>query len=359
MPMKIDNRLPIKNTATDKTSAQPQNNTTAKPANALALTAGTIVKGTVLEYTGDGKALLDIGGRTVTAQTLVTLKPGSELLLEVKEGGTTPWLALAGKKGVAQEIVRLLFTEGANLTKAVALLTGSEKTATPSTLPPALLEAINNLHQEVAATATGDKAETNKLTQLLALLRPTDTQTSPAPLGQRISSTLQQLAGQIDSDRAPATELQTMAKFLDAHQQLNAHHAGKPPDFLLFPCFFAGNAGWGEWMFQMEEENGKGEEKQTTCSIDFFLQMSQLGDIRLKVFLKDSTIRGDFFVGTDSARTHLNKTLPQLVTILEGHDYHPVSLTVHPSAENLFHSFKRELEEKTNLKPFALIDVTA
>lgn len=359
MAIKIDSRLPINNSAaTNTTAATPTDNAAAKPGNVLALTAGTIVKGTVLEVTGDGKALLDIGGRTVTAQTVVSLTPGSEILLEVKEGGATPWLALAGKKGVAQEIVRLLLTEGATLGKAVTLLTGSGEQAVPP-LPSALLEALNSLQQDVAAKATDGQAATDKLTQLLALLRPTGKQPSPdASLGHRISSTLAQLATLPDSDRAPLSELQTMARFLDAHQQLNAHHADKPPDFLLFPCFFAGNAGWGEWIFQMEE-NGKEEEKQTTCTIDFFLQMSRLGDLRLKVFLQESNLRGDFFVGEETVRSHLLDTLPQLVTILEGHGYQPVSLTVHQAAENLHHAFKKELEAKTNLRPFALIDVTA
>ena len=360
MPMKIDSRLPIKTTvATDKTSATSANNTTPKPGSGLALTAGTIVKGTVLEITGDGKALLDIGGRTVTAQTMVVLEPGSELLLEVKEGGATPWLALAGKKGAAQEIVRLLLTEGANLAKAVTLFTGTEKPPNPALLPASLLEALNSFRQEVGARATGGQAETDKLRQLLTLLRPTGRQPSPDnSLDRRLSTTLEQLATQLDSNRSPTSELKTMAKFLDAHQQLNARQPGNPPDFLLFPCFFAGNAGWGEWLFQMED-GGKGEDKQTTCAIDFFLQMSRLGDVHLKVFLQGEGLRGDFFVAKEAVRSHLTNALPQLVTILEGHGYQPVSLTVRQSTENLLHSFKKGLEEKTNLRSFTLIDVTA
>ena len=358
--MKINNSLPTKTGPTaPKATEVKTTDAITKPGSNLALTAGSIVKGTVLEITGDGKALLDIGGRTVTAQTLVPLKPNTELLLEVKEGGTTPWLTLAGKKGVAQEIVRMLFSEGANLAKAANLLTGAGDQPAAKPLPAALLEALNNLKQQVGDKATGAQAETTKLTQLLALLRPTGKQpVAEASLGRQLSETVTQLASQVDGDRSPVSELKAMAKLLDAHQQLNAQQPGNQPDYLLFPCFFADGNGWGEWMFQMES-GGKGEETQTTTSIDFFLQMSSLGDVHLKVFMQGEELRGDFFVGEEEVRSHLTDALPQLTAILEGHGYKPISLTVHQSTENLLHTFKKELEEKARLRPFALVDVTA
>ena len=364
MHMKINNQLPTKSSPTPaKTTEAQTSGAAAKPAGNLALTAGEIVKGTVLEITSDGKALLDIGGRTVTAQTLVPLKANMELLLEVKEGGTTPWLAPAGKKGVAQEIIRMLFSEGANIAKAATLLTetGAKPAAAP--LPPAILEALNNLQQEIGDKATGAKAEPHKLAQLLAHLSPTGKNaTAIKSLGRQLAETVEQLAAKADNDHPAISKLKTMAKLLDAHQQLNAQQpaqqAANQPEFLLFPCFFAGDNGWGEWLFQMES-GGKGDEKQTTTSIDFFLQMSRLGDVHLKVFMQGEGLRGEFFVEEESVRSHLKDALPQLTAILEGHGYKPISLTVRQSTENLFHSFKKELEEKASLRPFALVDVTA
>ena len=343
------------NVTESKTTATPAN----KPGNALALTTGSIVKGTVLEITGDGKALLNIGDRTITAKTMVPLQPNTELLLEVKEGGTTPWLVLAGKKGVAQEIVRLLFSEGANIAKAATLLTNGNAGTDTKPLPASILEALNNLQHEIGSKAAGAQAEPNKLAQLLALLRPTGkTQNQASDLNQQLSKTITQLASQLDKNQSPASELKTLSKLLDAHQQINAHQPTNQPEYLLFPCFFAEGNGWGEWMLQMEDK-GKGEDKQTTCSIDFYLQLSRIGDVHLKVFMQGEGLRGDFFVGEEDVRSHLNDALPQLAEILEGHGYKPVSLTVHQSTENLLHSFKKGLEKKAQLRPFALVDVTA
>lgn len=357
--MKIDPQNPIKAQGTTTKAVAATTTDAKQPAGKPTLVAGTIIKGSVLEITSDGKTLLDLGGRTVTAQTTVPLKPGTELLLEVKKGGTLPWLTPAGKKGVAQEIVRLLFTEGADLTKAANLLASGGNQSAPPSLPASLLAALANFSQEVGDKATGSQADPNKLTQLLALLRPTGKQPAPSPsLSQQLTETVERLAPHLGHDQSPVSELKVMAKFLDAHQQLNANQPGTPPNYLLFPCFFSGNAGWGEWMLQMEAGD-KGQEEKETCSIDFFLQMSRLGDMHLKVNIQGEGLRGDFFVGEKSARSHLTEALPQLTTILEGHGYQPVSLAVHQSTENMLHTFKKKLEEKTNLRPFALVDVTA
>ena len=357
--MKIYNRFPTK-TSPQSTKTEAIK-TTAPSGNVenLALKAGSIIKGTVLEIIADGKALLDVGGRTITAQTMVPLKPNTELFLEVKEGGATPWLTLAGQKGIAQEIIRLLFGEGINITKAADLLTGSGETNAASTLPTDLLETLNNIRQEIGARSIGNQAETEKLTKLASLLRPNGKQSAPASetIAKQLSETVKIFASRLGDDHPAVKQLESMTRLLEAHQQINVPQSGNQPDYLLFPCFFAESNGWGEWMYQMTSE-GKGEEKQPACAIDFFLQMSRLGDIHLKVLLQGENLRGDFYVGEESTRSHLAKALPQLGSILEGLGYRP-SLTATHSTENLLNSFKKNLEEKAGLRPFSLVDITA
>ncbi len=355
--MKIDNRIPTK---PDAAPPKPSGTTpaeTGKPGGGLSLTAGTLLKGTVLEITPDGKALLDIAGRTVTARTMVPLKPGAELYLEVKEGGTMPWLTPADRKGGAQEIIRLLFTEGANLAKATTLLTGAGE---PTSAPPTpLLEALAAARGAIGDTATGGQAESGKLIQLLALLRPIGGQpAAEPPLGQKLSAAADRLAAQLGPDHASANEIKALSRLLEAHQQINAQPAGNQPDFLLFPCFFTGEAGWGEWLFSMETGGGE-DAGEPPCAIDFFLRMSRLGDVRLKVLLQGEGLRGDFLVGEETVRSHLADAIPELTAILTGHGFQPVALTARRSAENLLHAFRKELETKARLRPFALVDLTA
>lgn len=233
--------------------------------------------------------------------------------------------------------------------------------AQPATavLPASLLEALDNLHQIMAPRAIDGHADANKLSQQLDLLRPQGKETLLNPkLEQQLHETTKQLAAQLGDDHPSVNELKSLTKLLHAHQQLNHPQPGKPPEFLLFPCFFAGKSGWGEWTFQMEE-SGSGQERETTCSIDFFLQMSRIGDVHMKVLMQKDGIRGDLFVAEETIRSHLIDSLPELTAIFESYGYQPVSLTVHQSAENLLHSFKKSLEAKTKLKSFALVDITA
>ncbi|MDH4320835.1 MAG: flagellar hook-length control protein FliK [Desulfobulbaceae bacterium] len=360
--MKIDSRLPTK---TDPAASPKTNGTTpaetGKPGGGMTLTVGTVLKGTVLEITADGKALLDIAGRTVTARTMVPLKPGAELYLEVKEGGAMPWLTQADKKGGAQELIRLLFTEGANLAKAATLLAGGGESAAapPTALPASLLEALAAVRGEIADKATSGQAESGKLSQLLALLRPSGSQAATdIPLSKKLSAVADRLAAQLGPDHASANEIKAMAKLLDAHQQINARPSGNQPDFLIFPCFFTGNAGWGEWLFSMETSGGK-EAEEPPCTIDFFLRMSRLGDVHLKVLLQGESLRGDFLVGEETVRRHLADAIPELAAILAGHGFQPVALTARQATENPLHTFRKELETKARLRPFALIDLTA
>lgn len=70
---------------------------------------GDMLKARVLSVQADGTAILETNGRTLTAKSFVSLVPGEEMWLEVKEEGVSPLLSLAGKKGAAHDFIKAFF----------------------------------------------------------------------------------------------------------------------------------------------------------------------------------------------------------------------------------------------------------
>ncbi|MDH5299056.1 MAG: flagellar hook-length control protein FliK [Desulfobulbaceae bacterium] len=371
--MKIQNRFP----GTAGSSAkQPAGETPGRPAAAgqpLSLVAGQILKGRVVSLEGDGKVLLEINQRLVTARSLIPLVPGSELLFEVKEGGASPWLALAGKKGAVQEVLRLLLGEAAGLARAANILGGGGgvgAAASAMALPPPLLALWEGIRSEATALAVTGEADVGKLGRLLAWLRPDEgsgrgNPLFPSSLGSRLAQVVDGFRALDEDGTLPAGDrpvvagLDKMARLVEGMQELNRQPLiPGQPDFLLLPCFFAGDNGWGQWLFSMEDGGG-GEEGAASGVIDFFLQMSRLGDLHLKILLKGGGLHGEFFVADEQVRSHLAAGLPQLTSLFEGYGFQPVSFSCLPARENLLQSLKQNLERRGQLKSFSLVDLTA
>jgi len=498
--MKIFTRPPGVTVASEKRPPGEAVGRTDAAAEKLELVAGQIVKGRVVGSKGEGKVLLAIGDRTVSARSLVPLAKGSEVLLEVKEAGAMPWLTLAGKKGLAQEVMRLLLGEAPGLARVAGFLSGAGVDAAPvatatgaktavsppgqqasqvlasasapsvpagpealsvvgpsgasgvvspssvspgslsSSFPPAsavvtgspepspgavaetpsgsgavpaaagvavspasvaakpspvspavpsaapmaggavlppplalpslsteLFSLLESLRQEVGGVAMDGQAEVGRLVRMLRLFQgaaPARNGEVPVAIAGRLAEVAERLgeaAGRVvgGGERSAGGDLDKMARLLDGLQQLNSHPSSpNQPVFLLLPCFLAGGAGWGQWLFSMAGEGGAAGEDRG-CAIDFFLQMSRLGDLHLRLFVKGNALSGEFSVADEQVRSHLAAQLAQLAAVFEGYGYQPVSFSCRLAVEPLPQTVKRTVEQKAQLRSFALVDISA
>lgn len=323
----------------------------SKGTDNLPFAPGQLIKGTVAGFTGDGKVLLDVGGQMVTARTLVPLTLGSELWLETGQGGISPLLTLAAKKGAVQDFLKLLVS-GAPLPAASAKgLTDLLSALLPGLAPEATAGGQIMTGAAIAATSGGESSP--EAIKMLAML---------LGASSRPRMEISQLLDAIDQNESPQKpELQPAAgkivKILAAHQEINS----QPPqttdqNFFLFPCFFAGNAGWGEWIFSMEKEADPGGGEH--YSLSFFLEMSRLGPLALQATITGRTITGQFLLASDQARSHVADHVKELVHILEKQGYHPVSFTCRINKANIVSQLKDALEEKATIRRFSLLDVS-
>jgi hypothetical protein len=317
----------------------------------LLLAPGQLVKGRVVGLTGDGKVLLDVGGQTVTVRSMAPLTPGSEIWLETGKGGDVSLLTLAAKKGAVQDFLKL-FIAGAPLSAAGGRGLSELFSSLAEKFAPGMAASEQTMLGSVIA-AVGDGAPDPEAIKVLALL-----------LG-RASGQSKELLALLDSLSAKESLLKPqlkptadkMAKIMAAHQEINSQPAqGNSQNFFLFPCFFAGESGWGEWLFSLEQAQAPGKDGQ--YSLSFFLEMSRLGALVLQATIDGKKITGAFQLETKEAREHLEANVPELVHILEERGYSPVSFVCRLKSENVFRQLKAALEEKADIKRFSLLDVS-
>ncbi|HSR35618.1 MAG TPA: hypothetical protein VLL73_00435, partial [Desulfurivibrionaceae bacterium] len=125
--------------------------------------------GRIAGLTPEGKVLLAIGETTVEASSSVALKVGAEFWFEVRQGGSEPWLALAEKKGAAQEVVRLLAPGSPALNRLLPALATLLEAG--EGLPVELRTQLEALVQVVRGAAQGAEPAPEKLVTLLSALR--------------------------------------------------------------------------------------------------------------------------------------------------------------------------------------------
>ncbi len=313
------------------------------------LTAGQIFKATVINMGADGTVLLDVEGKQLTAQSLVPLAKHSELWLEVTKGGSQPQLTTAVTKGAMQDLLKF-FIAGSTLpatgAKLSHLLTTLATHLTPET-PPDPLPLLTS----IAGATSSDKPIPEALKSLVMLL--TERSETKNELIDLLSRSNQQKKP-LPAELLP---LEKLAKSISTHQEINSQPpTPNNPNFFLFPCFFAGESGWGEWLFSRETtEEEKGKEQYT---IAFFLEMSRLGPLSLQVTLQESTLQGAFTLQNEKARDHIATQVPELVHILQKQGYQSVSFSCHTHPDSTLHHLKTALQEKIGRQKFSLVDIS-
>lgn len=331
-----------------KTSQIAAKSDTIKNLDALPqFNQGDLIKAKVMGLGGDGKVILDVNGKTITAQSLIELKVGSELWLEIGKGGSLPVLALAGKKGAVQDFLKILLSGSL----ASAGTTGGKA---PASLPSPLIQETpqgGTTQAALAAALIAGEPDADIMRTLIALLsgRPTTKKEFSDPAA---GLTRQKTTEEIGSH--PADKL---TRLMTAHQEVNSQPPqGSNQNFYLFPCFFAGNTGWGEWLLALERDAA--QKDKDSFSLSFFLDMSGIGPLAIHAAVADTAISGEFCLQSEKALQHIAANVPELRRILESRGYQPVAFSCRLDSNNIVSQLKDKLEQKASLHRFSLIDIS-
>ncbi len=298
--------------------------------------AGKLVQGTVIAKTSGGYLIKTAAG-VLTADSLVPLEVGRDIWFE-QFGGSSSELVLAGPQKAMPAIMRLLLpllSAGAN-PLAHNLPPGLAAYGVESRADPVKLLAF------IAAMSRGCTVADTALFDLLAVLTRHDGRQASQTANNAVSG-LQNLFG--------------------AHAQLNnlAPVSQQGQNLFLYPCFFAGASGWGEWLFSFDRQDGRGKDSPLPeYAVSFYLTMSRLGEMHLQLFGRDKELRGRFTMDSRSAAAHVSAHLAQLQPILE-RLYQPVTLSCQYESVNNLRKIKTDLARKSGASAdlFTLVNLTA
>lgn len=347
---------------------EPGQATEGRRLESLQLTAGQLVRGRVVDLLGQGKVLLNIEGRMLSAESHVAMQEGQELWLEVKGSGDKPWFALAGKKAAVREVLRLLLADTQSIGKSGRSLLNLADLPKDA-VAPELNARLTELLGKFTDNAVGGRPEAEKIIRLLNWLGVGQShgggkRFSPQHFGRQLADILEGLvssgSGRVAGPGGEFASLEKLAGLLETLHQLNSQPVSSDQDlFFLYPCFFSGAAGWGEWLVSLDREGLEdGRQQGSVVSLEFFLEMSRLGELHLQLSMHGKTLRGELALATDAARQHLQEQLPELTGALEGLGYQSVQIGCCLSTDSLLQKMKISLEEKARLRPDNLFHVT-
>ncbi len=363
--MNISDLFAIKTIQVKPDPAKGTDSTVRTGVASLRLSPGQLVQGRVVQNSSQGGLLLDIEGQTVTVESRIALQPGETIWLEVRQGGDKPWFVLAEKKAATLEAMRALLADSPSLAKAfraISLLADPKSSSLPSSLAPQL----QAFFQTISTMVIDGRPSPEAIMRLTAWLAGGGAEKrhsgSLRPVGVELSEVIK-AAGDIDTrilaSGMDQDKLERLAGFLKNIGQVNETPVpSNQQNFLLFPCFFSGNAGWGEWLFSLDREE-KEASRPPAYSLEFFLAMSQLGDVHIRLQLQDRSIGGEVGVESEEIFSFLEKELPILVHAIEGLDFRPVHIQIRQSNNSHLQNLKEALESKADLHSSALFHVTA
>ena len=367
--IKIGDLFPIKGVNPERPDVSDR---VEKPGSGLSsrlhLEVGQLLKARVLSSGRDGKIVLEIGGETITARSQATLKSGNDVWLEVKQTGATPWLALAGKKGVVVEFLRMALSDnpviGQTLKNLPSMIpTGQEQSALK--VSPELEQLLRSFLENTIS----EKSDARKLLEMVSWISEAGSGgksrggffTRLGELLAEMVATAQKQGPKPGGPAATGQGLEKLSNMLEMHCRLNSQPVSSDQTpFFIFPCFFSGDAGWGEWIFSMDQEDDSGNGKQQgRYTLSFFLDMSRIGDVHLKITLADKALQGEFSMADKTAVSHMEKCLPDLIRILEKMGFGPVTFSCHVAKTDLLQEFRATLQNSSGLESFSILDVTA
>lgn len=168
---------------------------------------------------------------------------------------------------------------------------------------------------------------------------------------------LDQLFGRLAEAELPGTD-RKLAAFFEAHARVNGEPAPGPSHFYIMPALFAGQAGWGEWLWSQEKaDEGTGAAHQE--NLVFFLEMSQLGALTIQVILKGKKMRGQILMEDKKGRDLVAALLPGLCQRLEAFGYDIIDFPCLCQPLNVMQELKESLHRQAGTAPVSLLDVQA
>ncbi len=316
---------------------------------------GQLIKGTVIGETNAGYLVKTESG-VLLANSLIPLDIGRELWF-VQLGGSE--LAPASPQKAMPAILRLLLPllgagGGGNpftLGRTAVALAGQGVEASAE---------VGNPLTSLADYGVGAKSDPLRLLAFIAAINKNGAGKTS------FVDTIADLVGRESGTHAVKTleaAGSAIKSLFEAHSQLNAQAQTnpQPQNIFLFPCFFAGNSGWGEWLFSFDK--GKEQDLNSESSeygISFYLTMSRLGEMHLQLTGKGKALHGRFSLSSREAAAHVNANLSQLLPALE-QLYKPVTLSCRYETTNNLQRIKDDLIRKSGTSEdlFALVDLTA
>lgn len=317
---------------------------------------GRLLKANVLENTTpEGKVLLDVAGRKISARSLVKLVSGDQVWLEVKQGGTDPLLSVAPRKGAVQNFLQTLFTNPQRPTNPIEQLLPLFNQVSAGTGDSGH-SFLSRVMISLASSIQGGKADPETI-KLMALLHGNGLIPNTDMRGQQTISQKLELLLNWEKISPSLNKLLTEGiDLLDKHQQINTSPLVRDDSpFLLFPCFFKEEAGWGEWMFTKTSQSDSSDD---SFELNFFLDLSRLGPLSLHISCTGRELHGKFHLSDQQVVDYLKERTPELKKLLQNIGYQTVSFQYGLSKEKVLIELKESLLKQADLNSFSLIDVT-
>jgi len=331
----------------------------------LELVPGQIIKGTVIKITADSTVQLAIEGEIISVRSQVPLKQGEELLLEIRKGGDVPLLTKAGQKGAILEFVKVVLGSNVNPAKLFNQFISLRNEGGTTTLSDSILPLVDQVEKGMTQSLIGGESSPEKLLRLLSWFGNT------AGINQADSGKLSpalKLPALIEELLSPnmikgATlkeELTQLLKVFQGMQNINQQSGGhEQPDIFLYPCFFAGEAGWGEWFSAFHNKKGQQAEGENDAyTLAFYLKMSSLGDLSLQLTMQSDSLTGQFQFESESKKEYVQSRLPDLVNSLRDYGLNRVSFSCQVAKNNVKQTWLNALADCAHLKELSVLDIT-
>lgn len=352
--MKIDSLFTLKGFKAADTLSRSGPGQTSTGLEKLDLSPGSLLKARVIDCSADGRVLLEIEGKTVTASSRTALSKGN-ILLEVTQGGDNPVLSPAGKKAAVQNFLQSFLGAGTGPHNAVKLL--NKMTGLHSFQAGGKTDlSLTNLLRTINAITIDGSGDIGKILQTEAAL----SSQSATFLPKLLQKFLAERSGRREASSLTANEygdLKKMAHILEMLREVNNQPlSGKQPDFSFFPCFFAGDSGWGQWLFRKNEE--KGQQKEQDYSLSFFLEMSRIGNLHCQVRVQGQAVQGHFFVDSEKISAHIRQSFLELTDILNNLGYSPVSFSCKFKKTSMMRELKESLQSLAGME-MSIVDLRA
>ncbi len=319
------------------------------------LLVGQFIKGRVTGFAADGKVLLEIAGKTLTAKAEIELSRGQSVWLEVKEVGSTLVLSPADRKVDARNLLRFLFSNRSVLTDTLAHLTAVPDNQADGANGASSLAIITRL----LASVGNQDADVAKIMALASLFKSNPVANS-AHIAALLKEEISNFIGENPQQAGIKSGIDKLMHWLSGLHSLNGQPtAAEQLPFFIFPCLLAAGQGWGEWMINFEDADSAGQGAEGQYSLDFFLELSRLGDMHLRLTVNEGSVFGVIAVHNEEAEAHLKVMLPQLRDVLGGLGFAKVDVVARLADKNSLQALKVLLADKAQLANCNMVDLTA